>query len=147
MTISSRSHFFGFSNYGVVQGIRFACGISIAPEGMFKGYSVVIMGFDPADTWQNAYHNDQLRLIGKAILHPQVSKAGRAYVLQHLLTWLDTPDGQNLGGAMAIYTNFLFLKQEGFILEWVFHPEIQEILDREFEAAKASEASEASKVA
>jgi hypothetical protein len=141
MTISSRSHFFGFSNYGVVQGTRFACGISIAPEGMFKGYSVLISYFNPQLTWREAYEKGELTPTAKATLHPTLTKTQRGWVLDGLLKQLDMPDGQDLGLACAIYANFLALKDKGYIIDFFLHPMAQQLVDEALNQSQESHVS------
>jgi hypothetical protein len=131
MATTSNVRLFGLSNYGVVQGTRFACGVSIAPEGLFKGYSLVVSYFDPKLTWQQAYESGQLKHWTKALLHPTMTKAGRKHICDTLVQQLDTPDGQELGFALAVYVNFMILKEEGLVVDFMLHPVVQQLVDKE----------------
>jgi len=142
MTTTSHVRLFGLSNYGVVQGARFACGVSIAPEGMFKGYSVIVSYFDPKMTWNEAYHGGHLKHWAKAFLHPaKTTKANRKLICDALVWQLDLPDGQELGFALAIYANFMILKGEGYITDFVLHPVVQQLVDKELAESQAAKAA------
>jgi hypothetical protein len=131
MSTTSNVRLFGLSNYGVVQGTRFACGVSIAPEGMFKGYSLIVSYFDPKLTWQQAYESKQLKHWAKALLHPTITKAGCKSLCDLLVQHLDDPDGQSLGFALAVYANFMIYKGEGIIVDFILHPIVQQLVDEE----------------
>jgi hypothetical protein len=74
---------------GVVKTDKFGCMVSIAPEGLFKGWSAVISIFDPAMEWSTAARTRCVNVIAKALLHPQLTKIGRAAVLDALLDALN----------------------------------------------------------
>jgi len=140
--LSNNSRLLGLSRYGVMKGPRFACGISLAPEGMFKGYSIVVSTFPIQLSWNEAYHANQLVLVAKALLHPRLSKEGREIVLGGLLQQLDAEEGQNLGLACALYVNFVALKEEGAVLEFILSPMAQQIVEKALQESQ-SQASEA----
>jgi hypothetical protein len=142
MTIlSNNSRLLGLSRYGVMKGTRYAVGMSLAPEGMFKGYSIVVSWFPLELTWLDARNSNQSRTTAKVLLNPQLSKEGRETVFGALLQALDTEDGQNLGLPCALYANFCWMKNNGFAFDWIFEPIAQDIIDEALRAGEETKAA------
>src|SRR5262249_47181777 len=141
--LSNNSRLLGISRYGVLKGIRFACGMSLAPEGMFKGYSIAVSWFPGELSWNEAYQSNKLRLTAKVILHPQLSKEGRETVFGALLQAIDAEDAQNLGLACALYINFCWMKDRGFALDWIFDSAAQDIINKALEADEKAQTAQA----
>src|SRR5262245_181244 len=99
MVISNTAHFFGSTHHGVVNNGRFACAVSTAPEGLFKSFSSIFKAFDPKADWSDAWQRNEFMIMAKAMLHPALTKIGRAEVHKTLLESLALPEAHDLGFA------------------------------------------------
>jgi len=126
MILSNKSRLFGLSRFGALKGSRFGCVVTTAPEGTFKGYSTVLSPFDANLDWLDASRNGQLIPMAKALLHPCLTKAGRAEVHKIFLEELDKPEAQDLGFAGTIMIVLSRAKKQGAIVDFIVHPAINE---------------------
>jgi hypothetical protein len=81
----------------VVETKAFRCAVSTAPEGIFKGYTTVIMTFD--GQWGNQKNKQP---VAKAFLNARLSKAQRAEVHKTILAHLDAFGENGIGLAETI---------------------------------------------
>jgi hypothetical protein len=93
---SNRKYPFG-AQVSVVETKAFRCAVSTAPEGIFKGYSTVIMTFD--GQWGNQKNK---QTVAKAFLNARLSKAQRAEVHKTILDHLDAFGEKGVGLAETI---------------------------------------------
>lgn len=126
MIVSNNSRLFGLSRFGAMKGNRFACVVTTAPEGMFKGYSTVFSPFDPSMDWRVALTNGRLVPMAKALLHPCLTKAGRAEVHKIFLEELDKPDAQEFGFAGTVTILLSRAKKAGTIVDFIVHSLVSE---------------------
>lgn len=96
MITSDRKYPFG-SRVSVVETKAFRCAVSTAPEGIFKGYTTVIMTFD--GQWGNQKNKQP---VAKAFLNARLSKAQRAEVHKTILAHLDAFGENGIGLAETI---------------------------------------------
>jgi hypothetical protein len=142
MIISNHSHLFGLSHYGVVKNASFACGVSTAPEGVFKGYSIVISVFDPDSDWKDAFENGRLIPAAKAVLNPSLTKAGRAFIHKLVLEHLDMREVAEVGFPCAIGVLLNRIKEHEAIISFDVHPVISEMRDEQITAISEKAISE-----
>jgi hypothetical protein len=112
---------------GVVKNDDCACMISIAPEGLFKGWSAVFMGFDPALTWEEAWRTRQFTIVAKALLHPQLPKAGRAEVLGIFLEQLNSEGAsrqKGIGFGRVLWLSLRGAKKNNAVIDFTITPEL-----------------------
>lgn len=97
MIVSNRSYMFGTGQVGVVQTAAFRCAVSTSPEGVFKGYSTLILTFD--GDWGT--HRNQI-VVGKATLRPGLSSKMRTALHEAVLAHFDVlgEDGMDIADAV-----------------------------------------------
>src|SRR5262249_21398650 len=110
----------GRENANIDAGLGFIWRISV------KGYSTVLSPFDANLDWLDASRNGQLIPMAKALLHPCLTKAGRAEVHKIFLEELDKPEAQDLGFAGTIMIVLSRAKKQGAIVDFIVHPAINE---------------------
>jgi hypothetical protein len=114
MIVSNRRYMFGIGQVGVVQVDGFRCGVCTAPEGLFKGYSVIFYAFD--GEW--AARQNQ-RVVAKAMMHSSMSSKQRSEFHGALLAHLDTLGIKGTGLADAIDEVFAAAKGRNHIVDSV----------------------------
>jgi hypothetical protein len=130
MIISNKARMLG-TRYAVVKNKMFAFGISLAPEGLFKGWSILLAGFDPDVDWQAAYEKGRLMPMAKFILHPSLTKAGRALAFDLVVEHLGAEDAETFGFVPVIAVLLERGKKHNMIIDSVVHPELQQELNQE----------------
>jgi hypothetical protein len=129
MTVINKSQFFGLTNFGIVQGTKFACEVNTCPDGIFKGYSILLSTFDPKLDWKEAFQKNQLIRAARATLHPRLTKPQRTWLHNRLVTYLDDPESQAMGFPLTLVVNLEAMKKEGHVIEYTLHPLIQQAID------------------
>jgi hypothetical protein len=131
MIVSNNSRMLGLGRYAVVKNKTFALGISLAPEGVFRGYSILLAAFDPNIEWQTAYQNGQLIPLVKFILHPNLTKAGRTAIFDLVVERLGTEEAETFGFVPIIALLLERGKANNIIIDSVIHPDLQKELNQE----------------
>ena len=129
---------------GVVKSEYWACVVSTAPEGLFKGFSSCFSYFDPKLDWNDAYRTGQLHLSAKAILHPSLSKAGRIGIHTLFLEELDRVGKLGFSFAYTLTRVVMQARHAGAVVDHVFDPVLSDTPHfkdaiTDLEAAKAEE--------
>jgi hypothetical protein len=101
----------------------------MAPEGLFKGYSIAVSTFAHDLDWNTAFKRGELVVVAKAMLNPTLSKFGRQFVHKGLIDELDKPEAQNLGLALALFANLAGMKRNNAVVDYLLHSELQKVVD------------------
>lgn len=114
MIVSNRRHMFGVSQVGVIQNDSFRCVVSTAPEGFFKGYSILIQTFE--GNW-GSQRNQQV--VAKAMLYPKMSRIQRAAAQAEILTQLDVLGSKGVALGNAIDEVFSEAMERNVIVDFL----------------------------
>lgn len=141
MSVITKPQFFGLTNFAIVQGTKFACEVSTAPAGLFKGYTMRVSVFDPSLDWKEAFEKRQLLPAAMVTLHPGLTKAQRTWLHDRFARYLDEADAEGFGFCLSLVINLDAMKKEGHVIDYMLHPFVQQAIDEGMRDAQTSNAA------